>query len=205
MVDSSIIMVENAHKFLEADRQRVAAGAEPTPHLRLIGEAAQEVGPSLFFALLIIVVSFLPIFVLGEQSGRLFKPLAFTKTFAMAAGAVLAVTIIPVLMTLFITDRTLPDGWIRRKHWFTSVAIIILPALVLVFLPLDAFAAHRGWIVASWVIFSAMVLLPQRIPTEEHNPISRTLERIYNPAFRFVMRFKFLTLLLALLLLAATY
>ena len=78
--------------------------------MQLIAEAAKEVGPSLFFALLIIMVSFLPIFVLGEQSGRLFKPLAFTKTFAMAAGAFLAVTIIPVLMSSFITERSLPDA-----------------------------------------------------------------------------------------------
>ena len=205
MVDSSIIMVENAHKFLEADRNRVANGATPQPHLQLIGRAAREVGPSLFFALLIIVVSFLPIFVLGEQSGRMFKPLAFTKSFAMTAGAVLAVTVIPVLMTLFITERTLPDRWSRRRRILTTLAAIALPALVLAVLPLEALAGYRALLVGGWIVLGAMILLPQRIPSEEHNIVSRTLERLYDPAFRFVMRFKGLTLLLAILALGATW
>jgi Cu(I)/Ag(I) efflux system membrane protein CusA/SilA len=155
--------------------------------------------------LLIIVVSFLPIFVLGEQSGRMFKPLAFTKSFAMTAGAVLAITVIPVLMTLFITERTLPARWSRREHWLTCVVAIVLPPLVLAFVPLVALVPYRPWLVAGWVVLSAMILLPQRIPSEEHNLVSRTLQRIYDPAFRFVMRFKFLTLSLALLALGATY
>jgi len=205
MVDSSIIMVENAHKFLEADRRRAAAGAVPRPHRELISEAAKEVGPSLFFALLIIVVSFLPIFVLGEQSGRMFKPLAFTKSFAMTAGAILAVTVIPVLMTLFITDRTLPARWSRSRSYWTLLALIVLPAIVLAFAPLAALATWRTWLVGGWIVLSAMILLPQRIPSEEHNIVSRMLARIYDPVFRFVMRFKGFTLLFALLLLAATW
>jgi len=205
MVDSSIIMVENAHKFLEADRKRVAAGAAPQPHLQLIGDAAKEVGPSLFFALLIIVVSFLPIFVLGEQSGRMFKPLAFTKSFAMTAGAILAITVIPVLMTLFITERSLPDVWSRRRRLGVSLATILLPAVLLMILPLGGFEAWRFWLAGGWAVLSAMILLPQRIPSEEHNPISGILERLYDPAFRLVMRFKGLTLILALVALAATW
>ncbi|MCK6459852.1 MAG: CusA/CzcA family heavy metal efflux RND transporter [Planctomycetes bacterium] len=105
MVDSGVVMIENAHKHLARERERVAGGATPRGHAAIVLEAAQEVGPSLFFSLLVITVSFLPIFVLGEQSGRLFKPLAYTKTFAIAAGAILGVTIVPVLMVYLIRGR----------------------------------------------------------------------------------------------------
>ena len=205
MIDSSIIMVENAHKFLELERHRVAGGAPPRSRLDVIGDAAKEVGPSLFFALLVIVVSFLPIFVLGEQSGRLFKPLAFTKTFAMASGAILAVTVIPVLMTLFITERTLPMAWSRRRRLITYLGIILAPAILLLVIPLPGIEMSRWILAGGWTLLSALVLLPQRIPDEERNPISRILEAIYNPAFAFVMRFKWLTLLAAVGMLAATW
>jgi copper/silver efflux system protein len=105
MVDSGVVMVENAHKHLERERSRVAAGADPRGQTAVILEAAREVGPSLFFSLLVITVSFLPIFALGEQSGRLFRPLAYTKTFAIAAGALLGVTVVPVLMVLLVRGR----------------------------------------------------------------------------------------------------
>ena len=205
MVDSSIIMVENAHKFLEIERRRVARGEPPRPRLEVIGDAAKEVGPSLFFALLVIVVSFLPIFVLGEQSGRLFKPLAFTKTFAMSAGAILAVTVIPVLMTFFITERTLPEAWSRRRRLATYLGIILAPAILLLFIPLPGIEISRWILAGGWTLLSALILLPQRIPDEERNPISRILEATYNPAFSLVMRFKWLTLLAAVGLLAATW
>jgi Cu(I)/Ag(I) efflux system membrane protein CusA/SilA len=105
MVDSSVVMIENAHKHLEREKELLAAGAAARPRWEIILEATQEVGPSLFFSLLVITVSFLPIFVLGEQSGRLFKPLAYTKTFAIAAGAILGITIIPVLMVYLIRGK----------------------------------------------------------------------------------------------------
>ncbi|TAH34479.1 MAG: efflux RND transporter permease subunit [Planctomycetota bacterium] len=105
MVDSGVVMIENAHKHLEWEREKAARGAAPRSRAAVILEAAQEVGPSLFFSLLIITVSFLPIFVLGEQSGRLFKPLAYTKTFAIAAGAILGVTLVPVLMVYLLRGR----------------------------------------------------------------------------------------------------
>jgi Cu(I)/Ag(I) efflux system membrane protein CusA/SilA len=105
MVDSAVVMIENAHKHLERERARVAAGEPGRPHAAVILAAAQEVGPSLFFSLLVITVSFLPIFVLGEQAGRLFGPLAYTKTFAIAAGAVLGITTVPVLMVLLVRGR----------------------------------------------------------------------------------------------------
>ena len=102
MVDAAIVMIENAHKRLER--------APPEkPRSEVLIEAATEVGPALFFSLLIITVSFLPIFALEAQEGRLFKPLAYTKTFAMAAAALLAVTLVPALMVLFVRGRIMPE------------------------------------------------------------------------------------------------
>ena len=105
MIDSAIVMVENAHKHLEDEKHRVARGDRPTGQAAVIAEACREVGPTLFFSLLIITVSFLPIFVLGEESGRMFRPLAFTKTFAIGIGALLAVSIIPVLSVYVIREE----------------------------------------------------------------------------------------------------
>ena len=102
MVDAAIVMVENAHKHVE----RLAPGE---PRGAALITAAREVGPALFFSLLVIVVSFLPVFALEDQEGRLFKPLAYTKTFAMAGGALLSVTLVPVLMLLFVRGRIIPE------------------------------------------------------------------------------------------------
>jgi Cu(I)/Ag(I) efflux system membrane protein CusA/SilA len=102
MVDAAIVMIENAHKHLE----RAAPGK---PRTEILIEAAAEVGPALFFSLLIITVSFLPIFTLEAQEGRLFGPLAFTKTFAMAAAALLSVTLVPALMIVFVRGRIVPE------------------------------------------------------------------------------------------------
>ncbi|HQQ64498.1 MAG TPA: CusA/CzcA family heavy metal efflux RND transporter, partial [Pseudomonadales bacterium] len=102
MVDAAIVMIENAHKHLEhfrAAHQREPSGSE---HLLLMQKAAQEVGPALFFSLLIVTLSFVPVFTLEAQEGKLFSPLAATKTWAMAAAAGLSVTLVPVLMTFFI-------------------------------------------------------------------------------------------------------
>jgi Cu(I)/Ag(I) efflux system membrane protein CusA/SilA len=102
MVDAAIVMIENAHKHLE----RVAPGRS---RLSILIEAASEVGPALFFSLLIITVSFMPIFTLESQEGRLFSPLAFTKTFAMAAAALLSVTLVPALMVVFVRGKIVPE------------------------------------------------------------------------------------------------
>ncbi|GJD92669.1 Cation efflux system protein CusA [Methylobacterium hispanicum] len=102
MIDAAIVMIENAHKHLE----RAPPGK---PRVEILVEAAAEVGPSLFFSLLVITVSFLPIFTLESQEGRLFGPLAFTKTFAMAAAALLSVTLVPALMVLFVRGRIIPE------------------------------------------------------------------------------------------------
>ena len=103
MVDAAIVIVENAHRHLERDGGRV-------PHWRIIARASTEVGPTLFFALLVITISFAPIFALEAQEGRLFRPLAFTKTYAMAAAALLSVTVVPVLAGYWIRGRIRPAG-----------------------------------------------------------------------------------------------
>jgi Cu(I)/Ag(I) efflux system membrane protein CusA/SilA len=114
MVDAAIVMIENAHKHLERappDASRV----------RTLTEAAIEVGPALFFSLAVIVVSFLPVFTLEAQEGRMFRPLALTKTFAMAGGALLSVTLVPVLMILFVRGRILPE----RKNPLNRALIFV--------------------------------------------------------------------------------
>jgi Cu(I)/Ag(I) efflux system membrane protein CusA/SilA len=98
MVDAVIIMIENAHKHLEHDQGK-------KPHWQIIRDAAVEVGPTLFYSLLVITVSFLPVFTLQEQEGRMFKPLAFTKTYSMAAAALLSITLAPILMGWFIRGK----------------------------------------------------------------------------------------------------
>ncbi len=110
MVDAAVVMIENAHKHLERWRH-VHPGQEPTnaERWRLVTDAGAEVGPALFFSLLIITLSFIPIFTLEAQEGRLFSPLAYTKTYAMAAAAGLAVTLVPVLMGYFIRGRILDE------------------------------------------------------------------------------------------------
>jgi copper/silver efflux system protein len=134
MVDAAIVMIENAHKHLER--------APPDkPRSEVLIEAAIEVGPALFFSLLIITVSFLPIFALEAQEGRMFKPLAYTKTFAMGAAAFLSVTLVPALMLLFVRGRIVAEHrnpvnrfliWIYRpviraalKHKVATIAIAL--------------------------------------------------------------------------------
>ncbi len=141
MIDAAIVMIENAHKHLEH--------APPgKPRAQVIIDAAVEVGPALFFSLLIITVSFLPVFALEAQEGRMFHPLAFTKTFAMAGAAMLSVTLVPVLMLIFVRGKIIP---------------------------------------------------------ETRNPLNRLLIWVYRPVIRLVLRAKALTILLALVALAATW
>ncbi|MGP9812441.1 efflux RND transporter permease subunit [Rhodopseudomonas sp. NSM] len=136
MIDAAIVMIENAHKHLERappERSRV----------EVLIEAAAEVGPALFFSLLIITVSFLPILTLESQEGRLFSPLAFTKTFAMAAAALLSVTLVPALMVIFVRGRIVPEHrnpinraliWIYRpviKAVLNAKLIVILAAVAI--------------------------------------------------------------------------
>ena len=104
MVDSAIVMIENVHKHMEKEP------LTSENRWRIVGEAASEVGPPLFFSLLIITLSFLPVFTLEAQEGRLFAPLAFTKTYAMAAAAALSITLVPVLMGYFIRGKIIREG-----------------------------------------------------------------------------------------------
>lgn len=141
MVDAVIIMIENAHKHLERDRGK-------KPHWDIIRDASVEVGPTLFYSLLVITVSFIPVFTLQAQEGRMFKPLAFTKTYSMGAAALLSITLAPVLMGYFIRGRMLP---------------------------------------------------------EEKNPINRLLMWLYHPVIDFVIRWRWLVIGTAALILAVTW
>ncbi len=146
MVDAAIIMIENAHKHIEHEEHRPPE--QRRDHWTLILESAREVGPSLFYSLLVITVSFLPIFTLEQQEGRLFKPLAFTKTYAMAAAAILAITLVPVLMGYFIRGNIKKEEdnpinrWIIRmyrplnrlslkyKWWFVGGAVVLMLSMI---------------------------------------------------------------------------
>ncbi|HUF07675.1 MAG TPA: CusA/CzcA family heavy metal efflux RND transporter [Rhodothermales bacterium] len=104
MVDASIVLVENAHRHLERTRERLGRPLQTEERHRAVLDAAIEVGPSLFFSLLIVTISFLPVFALQQAEGRLFRPLALTKTFAMAAASLLAVTLVPALLMAFVGE-----------------------------------------------------------------------------------------------------
>jgi Cu(I)/Ag(I) efflux system membrane protein CusA/SilA len=106
MIDAAIVMVENLHKHIERN-EREQTGLS---HLRMVIDSAQEVGPALFISLLIITVSFMPVFALQDQEGRLFRPLAWTKTLSMAAASLLAITVVPVLMRVFIKRGVRPES-----------------------------------------------------------------------------------------------
>jgi len=110
MVDGAIVMIENTHKHLEQAANKKERELTLPERWEAVASASREVGPALFFSLLIITVSFLPVFTLQAQEGRLFAPLAFTKTYAMAAAAILAITLVPVLMGYFIRGRILPEA-----------------------------------------------------------------------------------------------
>ncbi|PKO59506.1 MAG: CusA/CzcA family heavy metal efflux RND transporter, partial [Betaproteobacteria bacterium HGW-Betaproteobacteria-18] len=144
MIDAAIVMIENAHKHLE----RLPEKHSTNDRFEAMLAACKEVGPALFFSLLIITVSFLPVFALEGQEGRLFSPLAYTKTFSMAGAALLSVTLVPVLMLLFIRGKIMP---------------------------------------------------------ESKNPVNRFLIWVYRPIIAAVMRWKKVTVLLALLALGVSY
>jgi Cu(I)/Ag(I) efflux system membrane protein CusA/SilA len=212
MVDASIVMVENAHKHLDREEERLHAATEagapaiPRPRSEIIVAAAQEVGPTLFFSLAIITVSFLPVFVLGGEAGRLFRPLALTKTLAMAAASFLAVTAVPVLMHYLITARVLPKEWGRRRNTAITLTAMIVPALLLdlVCARFEATEPWRHWIAIAWFVLAGMLLIPQRIIHEQYSPISRVLQAIYDPVFRVAMRWHRLVLGLAVVAMLST-
>ena len=142
MVDAAIVMIENAHKRLE----RAGPGES---RVEVLIKAATEVGPALFFSLLVITVSFLPVFTLEEQEGRLFKPLVYTHTFALAAAAFLSVTLVPALMVLFVRGRIIPEQknpvnralvWLYRpviqavlRHRVLTIAVALVAMAISVY------------------------------------------------------------------------
>lgn len=126
MVDAAVVMIENAHKHLEHWREEHGEAPRGQAHWQLIGRAAAEVGPALFVCLLVITLSFVPVFALQAQEGRLFSPLAYTKTYAMAAAAALSVTLIPVLMGYLVRGRIRPE----RQNPVNRVLIAIYRPLL---------------------------------------------------------------------------
>ncbi len=144
MIDAGIVMIENVHRKLEA------AGAAAVDRLKLVSEACGEVGPALFFSLMIVALSFMPVFALGAQEGRLFVPLAFTKTYAMLAAAVLSVTLIPVLILLLVRGRIHPEN-----------ANPLNRAAMAAYRPmLDAVLRHPRAVLAMTVVLIAATALP---------------------------------------------
>lgn len=195
MVDSSVIMVENAHSHIAEKHVK---------HKQAVVAAAQEVGPTLFFSLLVITISFLPVFALQAQAGRLFKPLAYTKTFAMGLAAVLAVTIIPPLMALFVREDVLPKTENKVARISLITALILLPAAAIYFLGDGILGNYTGITAIAWLILSAIIFIPQKIMPEEKNPISTFLAAIYNPFFVFTMRYRWLVIGLSIVLVVIT-
>lgn len=172
MIDASIVMVENLHKHLERRLDSTAEGAtsrelnveslSTAERWDVVREAAVEVGPTLFLTLLVITVSFVPVFALEAQEGRLFHPLAWTKTLSMAAAALLSVTVVPVAMGLFVRGR------IRREHDNP-----ITRGLIAVYRPVLQWALrHRTLVVATSAAFMVLSVIPlQRIGSEFMPPL----------------------------------
>lgn len=181
MVDAVIVMIENAHKHLEHDQGK-------KPHWQIIRDAAVEVGPTLFYSLLVITVSFLPVFTLQEQEGRLFKPLAFTKTYSMAAAAILSVTLAPILMGWFIRgkiprEETNPINrfliwlyhpvidWVIKWRW--ALISAAAAAVLWVFLPWNLLVTHllpEGKI-QQWALKAGVLFPYQNIGSEFMPPL----------------------------------
>ena len=190
MVDAVIIMIENTHKHLERDQ-----GLKP--HGEIIRDAAIEVGPTLFYSLLVITVSFIPVFTLQAQEGRLFKPLAFTKSYSMGAAALLSITLAPVLMGYFIRGRIPPEErnplnrllvWlyhpaidfvIRRRWWVVTAAALLV---VWVFLPWNRLVARvlPEGPVKEWA-FKAGPLFPYQNLGSEFMPPLQEGDLLYMP------------------------
>ena len=159
MIDAAIVMVENLHKHME----RNVRAQEGKTHWELVMESSKEVGPALFTSLLIITLSFLPVFALEAQEGRLFKPLAWTKTLAMAAASLLSITLVPVMMGLFIRKGVKPEA-----------ANPVNRFLIRVYRPVIAFVLRHRWpTVAAAVAVLAITLLPwSRLGSEFMPPLN---------------------------------
>lgn len=148
MVDAAIIMIENAHKHIE--HEVLKPPKERRDHWQVILDAAKEVGPALFYSLLVITVSFIPVFTLEAQEGRLFRPLAFTKTYSMAAAAILSITIVPILMGYWIRGKILPEekNPINRflMRMYTPVVNFVLK--------------YNKWVIVTAIALLAITFIP---------------------------------------------
>jgi len=173
MVDAAVVMIENAHKKAEAWRHaNPGKTLEGEEHWRVMTSAAQEVGPALFFCLLIITLSFIPVFTLEAQEGRLFGPLAFTKTYAMAAAAGLSVTLVPVLMGYWIRGK-LPDE--ARNPLNRGLIRVYRPAL-------NAVLDHPKTTIAVAVLILATTLWPMSRLGGEFLPPMDEGDLLYMPS-----------------------
>jgi len=169
MVDAAIIMIENAHKHLE--HEALLPPERRRPHWQVITEAAKEVGPSLFYSLLVITVSFIPVFTLQAQEGRLFKPLAFTKTWSMAAAALLSITLVPVLMGYWIRGRIRPE----EQNPINRV-------LIRAYHPVARFVVrHARLVILLAVLLVAVTLIPFRLLGSEFMPPLYEGDLLYMP------------------------
>jgi Cu(I)/Ag(I) efflux system membrane protein CusA/SilA len=159
MIDAAIVQVENLHKHIERNER----DATHRSRWELVVESCQEVGPSLFISLLIITVSFIPVFALGAQEGRLFKPLAWTKTLSMAAASVLSITLVPVMMGLFIRKGVKPES-----------ANPVNRLLIRIYRPVIVFVLRHRWpVIVSAVGLLAVTLLPwSRVGSEFMPPLN---------------------------------
>ena len=170
MVDAVIIMIENAHKHIEHDGGK-------KEHWAIIRDAAIEVGPTLFYSLLVITVSFIPVFTLQSQEGRMFKPLAYTKTYSMAAAAILSVTLAPILMGYFIRGRILPED----KNPINRFLVWLYHPVI------DLVIQWRWWVVTTAAGVVAWVFFPWNSVVVHHLPQGgiRTLAERASVAFPF--------------------
>jgi Cu(I)/Ag(I) efflux system membrane protein CusA/SilA len=159
MIDAAIVQVENLHKHMERNER----DATHRSQWELVVESCQEVGPSLFISLLIITVSFIPVFALGAQEGRLFKPLAWTKTLSMAAASILSITLVPVMMGLFIRKGVKPES-----------ANPVNRLLIRVYRPVIVFVLRHRWpvILSAGVLFAATLLPWSRVGSEFMPPLN---------------------------------
>jgi len=166
MVDAVIVMIENAHKHMEKEPHSKAK-----QRWELIVKASKEVGPALFYSLLIITLSFIPVFSLQQQEGRLFKPLAFTKTYAMAASAFLAITVVPVLMGYFIRGKIRPEN----KHPLSRI-------LIRSYRPVINFVLkHKVIMIAAAVLIVVITLFPFSQLGSEFMPPLNEGDLLYMP------------------------
>ncbi len=160
MVDAAIIMIENAHKHIE--HESLKPPDERRDHWQVILDASKEVGPALFYSLLVITVSFIPVFTLEAQEGRLFRPLAFTKTYSMAAAAILSITIVPVLMGYWIRGKILPE----ERNPINRFLIKTYTPVV------DFVLKHSKWVIVAALCLMAVTVIPfSRIGSEFMPPL----------------------------------